>query len=185
VTHSFRNIFTAIFVLCFLSSARAQTPKLSADDTVTYINTTLHKYPALEFVDSGCPGFEQTLSISADRRSLLIKQNFGHSVVGTCDDFQTLTVPVFSMSSDGTGDWSKQGQHSSFLLDCTDHVDCFSRRSSAQPFPLSANHWHLRLTAPDRVSDELTQAIRHLLDSLLADANARLDPTDPFANRRN
>lgn len=180
----FFEIIAAIgFVLCFVKSAKAQTPNLSADDTVTYINNTLHKYPTLEFVDSGCSGFQQDLSISSDRRSILIKQNFGHSVVGTCDDFQTLTAPIFSLNPQGIGDWSKVGQQSAFLMDCINRVDCFSRRSSAQPFPLSANHWHLRITAPDRVSDELTEAIRHLLETLLTEANARLDINDPFLKR--
>jgi hypothetical protein len=165
-----------------MKSAPAETPNLSPDDTVAYINATLHKYPTLEFVDSGCPGYEQAVSIAEDRRSLLINQDFGHSVAGPCNS-QTLTVPIFGLSRVGTGGWSRVGQHSAFLLDCTNHVDCFSRKSAAQPFPLSANRWYLRVTAPNQVSDELTKAIQHLLDSLLAEAGGRLDRNDPFAKR--
>ncbi|MBB5059722.1 hypothetical protein HDF16_004451 [Granulicella aggregans] len=177
-----RNAALLALLLCFVKSLEAQTAKLSPDDTVSYINTTIHKYPTLEFVDSGCPGFEQAISISEDRRSLLIKQDFAHSVAGTCNS-QTLTVPIFGLSQQGLGGWSRVGQHSAFLLDCKNHVDCFSRGSTAQHFPFSANKWYLRLTGPNQVSDELTRAIQHLVDSLLTEANGRLDGNDPFAKR--
>ncbi len=176
----FQKIAAIAFVLCFANLAEAQSANLSPEDTVAYINTTLHKYPTLEFVDSRCPGYEQTVSISEDRRSLLIKQNFGHSVSGTCNT-QTLTVPIFGLHQQGLGDWFRVGQHSAFILDCTNHVDCFSRQTTAQPFPFSANKWYLRLTAPTQVSDQLTKATQHLLDSLLTEASSRLDPNDPFA----
>lgn len=178
----FRNLAAIAFLLCFVKSAEAQGPNLSADDTAAYINTTLHKYPTLEFVGSGCPGYEQVVTISADRRSLILRQNFGQSVVGTCD-VQTLTVPVFSLNRQGIGRWSRQGQHSSFLLDCTNRVDCFSRRSIADRLPFAENHWSLQLTAPDQVSNQLTKAIEHLLALLLTEANARVDTNDPFATR--
>jgi hypothetical protein len=110
----------------------------------------------------------------------MIKQVFGHSVSGTCNN-QTLTVPIFSLNREGIGDWSKVGQHSAFLMRCANSVDCFGRHSAAQPFPLAANNWQLGITAPDQVSDHLTKATQHLLDSLLAEASARLDPNDSFA----
>ncbi len=157
LTQTFRNIVVLVFLLCLVKSAEAQTPNLSPDDTVAYINGTLHKYPTLEFVDHGCPGYEQSVAISEDRRSLLITQNLGHSVVGTCGDIQTLTVPIFSLDREGFGSWSKVAQHSAFALACINGVDCFSRRSSAQLFPRAANRWHLRITAPDQVSNELTR----------------------------
>jgi hypothetical protein len=179
----FRNVAVIALVLCFAKAAKAQTPGLSADDTVAYINATLHKYPTLEFVDSGCPGYQQVVTIAADRRSLIIKQNPGKSTEGKCDNLETLTAPIFSLDQNEIGKWSKQGQHSSFFLDCTNRVDCFSRRSNAHSFPSVENNWYLQLTAPDRVSSQLKRAIRHLLDSLLTEATARIDGNDPFANR--
>jgi hypothetical protein len=163
--------------------AEPQAPALSADDTAAYINTTLHKYPTLEFVDSGCPGFQQVVAISSDRRSLIITENLGKSAAGSCDNVQTLTAPIFSLNRDMIGGWSKQGQHSSFFLDCINRVDCFSRRSDGQKFPSAENAWYLHLTGPDQVSSRLTKALQHLLDSLLTEASARVDGNDPFAKR--
>jgi len=39
------------------------------------------------------------------------------------------------------------------------------------------------MTPPDQVSDRLTKAIQHLVDSLLTEATARIDGNDPFAKR--
>lgn len=182
------------FAFCLLNSGfgkpvQAQTPTMSADDTVAYLNTTLHKWPTLEFVDSGCPGYEQVISISEDRRSIMIKQNFGRSALGTCGYVQTFIAPVFNLHRDGIGTWSKQGQHTSFFMDCANRVDCFSRRSDAHnlspaPFPAVTNQWFLQMTAPDQVSDQLTKAIKQLLDSLLTEAGSPLDGNEAGMNRK-
>jgi len=182
LAQSFKYITLIVIALCFVKAAKAQTSGLSADDTASYINTTLHKYPTLEFIDSGCPGYEQVISISSDRQSLIIRQNFGKIGEGKCDNVQTLTVPVFSLNRDGIGGWSKQGQHSSFFLDCTNRVGCFSRRSDVHTSSVE-NTWYLQLTAPDQISNRMTKAIRHLVESLLTESAARIDGNDPFAKR--
>ena len=180
---SFKCIALAAIAFCSAQVGTAQTPSLSADDTVTYINTTLHKYPTLEFVDSGCPGYEQVVAISTDRRSLVITQNFGKSKEGRCDTSQTLTAPIFNLNRDGLGSWSKQGQHSSFFLDCVQRVNCFTRQSDQRSFAFAENNWYLQLTAPDQISDQLSTALKHLHQALLDEANARIDTSDPFAKR--
>ncbi len=187
------GVVVVAVMLCFAKIAEGQTATssaaslpaapLSADDTVSYINATLHKYPTLEFVDSGCPGYEQVVAISSDRRSIIITENSGSSTKGRCDNLQTLTAPIFSLNRDGLGGWSKQGQHSSFFLDCIQRVDCFSRQSEGQSPASAENDWHLHLTAPDEVSNRLTSAIKHLLETLLNEAAARIDPNDPFPKR--
>lgn len=182
MAQSLKTIAFVAFVFCFAKPAEAQTSALSADDTAAYINTTLHKYPTLEFVDSGCPGHEQVVSISEDRRSILIQQNFFRkSVDGRCDNIQTLTAPIFNLNREGMGSWSKQAQHSSFFLECTNRVDCFSRRSDVHTPASAENNWYLQMTAPDQVSSRLTKAIQHLVESLLAEATVRIDSNDPFA----
>ena len=183
MAHFFKNVACVAFGFGLAGSAGAQAPAPTADDTVAYINTTLQKYPTLEFVGSGCPGHEQVVTVSEDRRSLIIKQTFGKSVEGKCDDVQTLTVPVFNLSLDALGSWSKQGQHSSFFLGCTDRGDCFSRRSDGHAYPSAENQWFLQVTAPDQVSDQLKVAIQHLVGSLLIEANLHIDGNDPFAKR--
>jgi hypothetical protein len=60
---------------------------------------------------------------------------------------------------------------------------CFSRRSDSHAFASVENTWFLQMTAPDQVSDRLTKAIQHLVDSLLTEATARIDGNDPFAKR--
>ncbi len=179
----FRNIAVIAFVFCFVNVAAAQAPALSADDTAAYINTILHKYPTLEFAASGCPGYEEVVEISVDRRSLIITQNSGKSAAGRCDDVQTLTVPIFSLDRGTLGSWYNQGQHTSFLLECKSLVDCYSRRSDAQIFASSENKWFLRVTAPAQISARLTEAMKHLVDSLLNESKARVDGNDPFARR--
>lgn len=173
-------MFLAV-ALCFAKTVEAQAPAMSADDTAAYINATLHKYPTLEFVDSGCPGDEQVVSISEDRRSLIIKQTSGTAAEGKCDTVQTLTAPIFSLNLDMLGTWSRQGQHSSFFLDCAGRVGCFSRRSDAHTPVASENQWFLQATAPDVISNRLTRAIHHLVDSLLTEANMRVAANDPFS----
>ncbi len=183
MTQSLRTFTLLILVFCFVKPAEAQVTALTPDDTAAYVNATLHKFPTLEFVDSGCPGYEQVVMISSDRRSLIIKQSFGKSMDGKCDNVQTLTVPIFSLSRDEMGSWSKQGQHSSFVLNCINHVDCFSRQSEAHASASAENTWLLQVTAPDKISNRLTRAIQHLVESLLAEATLRIDSNDPFAKR--
>jgi hypothetical protein len=204
LAHTLKNLAFCTLLLCSVGVCRAQSkaqpqaqpeaksqsagpapvPAVAPDDTVAYINATLHKYPSLEFVASGCPGFEQVLAISDDRRSLVLKQNFFRSAEGDkCDDVQTLTFPIFNLNLTSLGAWSKHGQHSSFLLDCTNRTDCVSRRSDPQKPGSAANQWTLRMTAPDVVSDGLQDAIQHLVNSLLDEADKRVDNGDPFAHR--
>lgn len=178
---SLKSMAIVVFSLCYVTAAETQTSTMSADDTATFINTTLHKYPTLEFVDSGCSGHEQVVGIASDRRSLLIKQNFGKTADGKCDNVATITAPIFSLNQELIGGWSKQAQHTSFFLDCTNRVDCFSRQSEAHTFASAENTWYLQLTAPDQVSDQLTKAIRHLVEALLTEANMRVDRNNPFA----
>lgn len=178
---TFGTIVFFATIVCFARTAEAQAPAMSADDTAAYINETLHKYPTLEFVDSGCAGYEQVVAISEDRRSLIIRQNQARAIEGRCDNVQTLTVPIFSLNLEKVGTWSKQGQHSSFFLDCVDRVSCFSRRSDAHAPASSENQWFLQATAPDVVSNRLTRAMHHLVDSLLTEANAKVNPNGPFA----
>jgi len=181
LAQSFRNIALLAFAFCLVKAAEAQAPVLSADDTAAYINTTLHKYPTLEFVDSGCPGYEQVVTISGDRRSLIIKQTLGKVVDGRCDSVQTLTVPIFSLDRRSIGSWRKQGQHTALLLECTNFVDCFSRRSDAQVLASAENRWFLQVTAPAAISVRLTEAMQHLVESLSNEARARAEGPDPFA----
>jgi hypothetical protein len=167
-----------------VSGAQAPAPALSPDATIAYINTALHNYPTLEFVASGCSGDEQVVTISEDRRSLLIKQNFALPVEGgRCDNVQTLTVPIFSLHLEAFGRWTKQAQHTAFALDCTDNVECFSSRPDARTTASGASQWHLKVTAPDQLSDRFEKALHHLLASLLAEADAHVAANDPFAKR--
>lgn len=159
----------------------AQSTTMSVDDTVTYINDTLHKYPTLEFVNAGCPGFEQTVSISEDRRSLVIQQIVGSVHDGTCNRVQTAMVPVFHLNLVPLGMWSKQAQHSSFRLDCVDRLSCFSYHTDAHSYEKSENQWFLRMTAPDVVSDRLQKAIHHLVEGLLAESVVRAGTSDSFS----
>ena len=160
------------------AQATATATPISADDTASYINATLHKYPALEFVNSGCPGYEQIVSISEDRRSLNIQQNVGRALDGTCNKVETVTVPIFSLNLVPLGTWSRQGQHSSFILDCTNRVSCFSYRADMHSYAKSENQWFLHVTAPDLVSNRLQKAIHHLVDALLTEAALRAGPND-------
>ena len=182
MAQSLKNLAILALALCSVEAAKAQAPDLSADDTAAYINNTLHKYPSLEFLASGCPGDEQVLSISEDRRSLTIKQNFALPLEGgRCDNLQTLTAPIFSLHLDEIGAWSKQGQHASFFIHCTNSVQCFSRRPDAHTPPAAESQWILKLTAPDVVSDRLKKAIQHVVVALLNEANTHVAPNDPFA----
>ncbi len=170
-------------MLCSLKASQAQGPAPAADDSLAYINSTLQKYPTIEFAESGCAGSEQVLTISENRRSLNIKQIFFKPVDGGCTDVQTLSVPIFSLNLVRIGSWSKQGQHSTFILECTDRVDCFSRRPDTHVPASVDNQWFLQVTAPDEISDRLRKALKDLVASLLTEANARIDPNDPFAKR--
>ncbi|ADW70299.1 hypothetical protein [Granulicella tundricola] len=184
MAQSFKTLALLALALCFGQAAEAQakSPVLSADDTVAFINTTLHKYPTLEFVKSGCPGDEQTVSISDDRRSIIIRQTSVMPVDGgSCDTVQTLTAPIFSLHLIGIGSWTKQGQHTSFFMDCTERVGCFSRRSGPPTPPAIESQWRLAITAPDEVSSRLQKAIRHLVEALLVEADDHIDANDPTA----
>ena len=68
MTQSLRTFNLLILVFCFVKPAEAQVTALTPDDTAAYVNATLHKFPTLEFVDSGCPGYEQVVMISSDRQ---------------------------------------------------------------------------------------------------------------------
>ncbi len=136
VAKHLRSLALTALTLCLHQASEAQAPALSPDATAAYINSTLHQYPTLEFVASGCPGDEQVVTISDDRRSLVIKQNFATPVEGgKCDNVQTLTVPIFSLNPDGLNSWNKQAQHTSFYLYCTNSVQCFSRRPDVHTIP--------------------------------------------------
>jgi hypothetical protein len=176
------NLALLALTLCLYQASRAQAPALSADSTAAYINATLHQYPTLEFVASGCPGDEQVVSISEDRRSLIIKQNFALPIEGgKCDNVQTLTAPIFNLHLDAIGSWERQAQHTTFFLYCTNSVECFSLRPSPRATPSGEHQWFFRITAPDQVSDRLTAAIRHLVAALLNEADSHIAGNDPFA----
>jgi hypothetical protein len=182
VANHLKNLALVALTLWLIPASKAESTNLSADATAAYINTTLHKYPTLEFVASGCSGDEQTLSISEDRRSVIIKQNFALPTEGgRCDNIQTLTVPIFNLHLDAIGSWAKRAQHASFYLNCTNAVECFSRRPDAHSTPSGEYQWLLEVTAPDQVCDRLKKAIQHLIASLLTEADAHVASNDPFA----
>jgi hypothetical protein len=174
---SVRRISIVLTVVFLSTSLFGQEPKLSVNETISYINKQLEANGVeRKSCDAGSyQGTDKTgvVSLSSDHKVIILTAH---------DCYVTITDRVLVSSIKGISSHVLDS-HSSVDLWCKDG-ECMHRLYVARGYsnPSSYTSWSVEFPENDELGKRLTRAFQHLVALLHAEAPSQLNPGDPFAS---